>query len=117
MSPWDVSVCPCPAVWGLVLSPRCLPGAAQEDQHARHQQHRPWGLPGPLPSPGRAGTTRGLLRGAAGEAAREDVQVRLGGCPGAWEAGEALWPLGYLGLVEVSWGQRVNTCSGGAVSR
>lgn len=104
-------------LFGFVLSPCCLPGAAQEDQHARHQQHRPRGLPRPLPSPGRAGTKRGLLRGAAGEAAREDVQVRLGGCPGAWEAGEGLWPQGYLGLVEVSWSQRVNTCSGGAVSR
>lgn len=60
----------------LLLSPHCLPGAAQEDQHAGHQQHRPWRPPGPLPSPGRADPTLGVLRGAAREAAWEDIQVR-----------------------------------------
>ncbi|XP_025947862.1 embryonic polyadenylate-binding protein 2 isoform X2 [Apteryx rowi] len=52
----------------------CLPGAAQENQHAGHQQHRPRGLPGPLPRPGRALPAGELFRRAALTGAREDVQ-------------------------------------------
>lgn len=70
------SIHPSPYNAELVLSPHCLPGAAQEDQHAWHQQHRPWRPPGPLPRPGRADPTLGVLWGAAPEAAREDIQVR-----------------------------------------
>ncbi|XP_041256411.1 embryonic polyadenylate-binding protein 2 isoform X2 [Onychostruthus taczanowskii] len=48
-------------------------GAAQEDQHAGHQQHGPRGLPGLLPCPGGAGSLGGPLRAAA-PAAREGLQ-------------------------------------------
>lgn len=73
-----------PPTWGCAkpwcrqhwLSPLChLPGPAKEDQHAGHQQHRPWGLPGLLPSPGRVDPAWRLLQRAAAESAREDVQV------------------------------------------
>lgn len=101
---------------GQIPAPAAPPhpaGAAQEDQHARHQQHRPRGLPGLLPRPGRAGPLGGLLR-AAPQGAREDLQVSLGvegpqvcsrmgsllPCLGWEDDGGGLWQEGMSGKLD-----------------